>query len=154
MILSEFAKQPRGITLFDTWCWSGVVHTVIGDLPVELYTSMEAVPSEEMVTLARQLATYARIHDEFLLDLIYGHYRYAEEKGWLSFWNVPAGLTRAEVLEQVISITLVVDAELVASVFINPRWEEEHKLDLLFEETITRVNDRTFQLVNKTLVFI
>lgn len=41
---------------------------------------------------------------------------------------------------EVDSVALVVDADLVASVYVNPHWDPEHKLDLLFEGTITAVN--------------
>lgn len=42
--------------------------------------------------------------------------------------------------------------ELVASVYVNPHWDPEHKLDLLFEGTITAVNGEAFDLINGNLV--
>lgn len=71
---------------------------------------------------------------------------------WLDFWDVPAGLTRDQVMGEVDSVALVVDPELIASVYVNPHWDLEHKLDLLFEGTITAMNGEAFDLVDGTLV--
>ncbi|BEP56625.1 hypothetical protein GmRootV118_38690 [Variovorax sp. V118] len=105
-----------------------------------------------MLDLASKLAEYAKRHAEHILDLIYAHYRYAEANEWLEFWDVPAGLTRAQVMNEVESIALVVDDQLVASVYVDPRWDPEHKLDLRYEGTITEVNGEAFDLVDGTLV--
>lgn len=134
------------------WLSNPVVHTTIGDLAVELQMPAGGRPSEAMLELASRLAEYAKQHAEQILDLIYAHYRYAEANEWLDFWDVPAGLTRAQVMSEVDSVALVVDPELVASVYVNPRWDPEHKLDLRYEGTITAVNGEAFDLVDGTLV--
>lgn len=71
-----------------------------------------------MLELASRLAEYAKQHAEHILDLIYAHYRYAEGSEWLDFWDVPAGLTRAQVMGEVDSVALVVDPDLIASVYV------------------------------------
>ncbi|MEJ8857371.1 hypothetical protein WKW79_22555 [Variovorax robiniae] len=134
------------------WLSNPVVHTAVGDMAVELQMPSGGRPSAEMLELASRLAEYAKQHAEHILDLIYAHYRYAEANQWLDFWDVPAGLTRAQVMSEVDSVALVVDPELVASVYVNPHWDPEHKLDLLFEGTITAVNGEAFDLVDGTLV--
>ena len=134
------------------WLSNPVVHTAIGDMAVELQMPSGGPPSASMLELASRLSEYAKEHAEHILDLIIGHYRYAEANGWLDFWDVPAGLTKAEIMSEVDSIALVVGPELIASVYINPHWDPEHKLDLLFEGTITAVNGEAFDLVDGTLV--
>ena len=106
-----------------------------------------------MVALAERLLEYARKNGEYLLDLIYAHYRHAEREGWLSFWKMPSGVSRFAILGHVHSTTLVVDAKLVASVFVDPQWEQEHKLDLLFEGEITKVDGQPFRLTEGVLSF-
>lgn len=152
MNLSEFSIQPRGPRLFDTWLWDQSVYTDLGHLPVELYCAVDARPTEEMAQRARQLVAFASSHGPLLLDLVYGHYRYAEENKWLEHWNVPSGLDRGKVLSHVESIILNVHEDLFASVHVNPRWDPEHKLSLAYDGTITQVNDAPFQLEAGVLV--
>jgi len=152
MNLSDFSKQPRGPALFDTWLWSERVPTNLGDLPVELYTPIDTQPNDAMVSLASELAAYSKAHGEYLLDLIHGHYLYAEMKGWLDFWNVPTGQTRSVILSQVESVILNVDSELFSCVYVNPLWDLEHKLCLTYKAgNITQVNDSPFLLRNGVL---
>lgn len=146
MQLSEFTKQPRGAYLFDTWLWNQSIETEIGSLPVELYCDIDKLPSESMVTLASELVAFARGNSPLLLDLIYGHYRYAEANGWLQYWHIPAGLARSEVMNQVEAVILNVHTDLFASVHVDPRWDPEHKLCLSYEGTITEINDAAFAL--------
>ncbi|WP_291587438.1 hypothetical protein [Comamonas sp. UBA7528] len=134
------------------WLSNPVVHTSIGDMAVELQMPAGGRPSSAMLELVSKLVEYAKQNAEHILDLIYAHYRYAEANEWLDFWDVPGGLARAEVMNEVESVALVVDDELVASVYVNPHWDPEHKLDLLFEGTITAVNGEAFDLVDGTLI--
>lgn len=134
------------------WLSNPVVRTAIGDMAVNLQMLSGGGPSKAMLELADRLAEYAKQHAEHILDLIYAHYRYAEANEWLDFWDVPAGLTRAEVMSEVESIALVVDSELVFTVYVNPHWDPEHKLDLLYEGSITAVNGEAFDLVDGNLV--
>lgn len=121
-------------------------------MAVNLQMLSGGAPNRAMLELADKLAEYAKQHAEHILDLIYAHYRYAEANKWLDFWDVPAGLTRAEVMSEVESIALVVDSELVATVYVNPHWDPEHKLDLLYEGSITAMNGEAFDLVDGNLV--
>ena len=143
---SEFLIQPRGPRHFDTWRWDQLVDTELGQLPLELYCEIGAQPTEAMVGRAGELAAFARSQSAVLLDLIHGHYRYAEVNNWLEHWNVPGGLDRREVLGQVESIILNVYEDLFASVHVNPLWDPEHKLNLAYDGAITEVNDSPFQL--------
>lgn len=81
--------------------------------------------SGEMLELASRLAEFAKQHAEHILDVIHAHYRYAEANEWLDFWVVSAGLTRAQVMDEVDSVALVLDRELIASVDVNPHWDPE-----------------------------
>jgi|SRR5579883_1471416 len=133
----QFVRQDRGPYRFDRWQWPERVPTLLGNLLVELSTSDgEPPPDAEMVAAAEELAAFAVENGDLLLDLIYGHYRYAEENGWLSFWGVRPGLGRDRVLKRVQSVELAVrrgrDGRPDAGVFVNPRWDPEHKLDLSY----------------------
>jgi hypothetical protein len=146
--------EPRGARLLDTWKWAGEPKVAaLSPLVVEFQVAMGEEPSDEMVALAGKLLEYARGNGEYLLDLIHAHYRYAEREGWLPFWQVPLGIGRGEVLKYVHVVALVVDSDLVASVFVDPQWEQEHKLDLLYEGKITRVDGQPFQLNDGVLSF-
>jgi hypothetical protein len=103
---------PRAMS---PWLSNPVVHTAIGDMAVEFQMPSGGRPSAAMLELASRLAEYAQQHAEHILDLIYAHYRYAEDNEWLNFWDVPGGLSRAQVMGEVDSVALVVDPELVAS---------------------------------------
>lgn len=130
-----FVRQDRGPYRFDRWQWPERVPTLLGDLLVELSTSDgDPPPDAAMAAAAEELAAFAAANGDLLLDLIYGHYRRAEENGWLSYSGVRRGLGRGRVLKQVVSVTLAVcrgrDGRPDAGVFVNPRWDTEHKLDL------------------------
>jgi hypothetical protein len=152
MQLSDFKKQPRGPYLFDTWLWDQSIETTIGTLPVELYCDIDTLPSDAMISLANELAVFAETYSTLLLDIIYGHYRCAEARDWLRYWNVPAGLARSEVISQVESIILNVHADLFAGVHIDPHWDPEHKLSLTYAGTITEVNEAPFRLDDGILI--
>jgi hypothetical protein len=77
-----FVRQDRGPYLFDRWQWPKRVPTQLGDLLVELTTSDgEPPPDTAMAAAATELAEFASANGDLLLDLIYGHYKYAEENG-------------------------------------------------------------------------
>ena len=66
---------------------------------------------------------------------------------------MPAGLTRDKVLSQVESIELCVQRDrdeappYTATVYVNPKWDQEHKLHLLYRKgKIVEVNDEPFVL--------
>src|SRR5690606_20882698 len=105
----RFVRQERGPRLFDRWQWPERVPTLLGNLLVELSTSAGARPRDAaMASTAEESVASAAANGALLLDLIYGHYRHAEENGWLSFWGVPPKLSRRQVLSQVESIELTV----------------------------------------------
>jgi hypothetical protein len=152
VLITEFRLQPRGPCLFDTWRWNHLIGSAIGNLPLELHTAMGAQPSVAMVQLATELGEFVSSSGEHLLDLIYGHYLYAQAEGWLSFWGVPSSVSRAEVLSFVDVLSLVVDEELNASVHVDPRWDPEHKLALTYKHgAITEANDAPYHLENGVL---
>lgn len=97
---------------------------------------------------------FAQANGTLILDLIYGHYQYAEAHHWLEFWNVAAGLARSEVHTEVEAIILNVHSDLFASIHVDPRWDPEHKLCLTFDGTITDINDAPFLLENGNLVLL
>jgi hypothetical protein len=147
-----FVRQDRGPYRFDRWHWPDRVRTRLGDLLVVLTTSDgEPPPDAAMTAAASELAEFAASNGDLLLDLIYGHYRYAEEKGWLSFWDVPPRLPRSRILSQVESVELTVgrddEGRCDAWVFVDPRWDPEHKLDLSYSGgRVVAVNDEPFVL--------
>jgi hypothetical protein len=151
-----FSLQPRGPYLFDRWQWPERVPTKLGELIVELTTSNGGRPDVAMASAASEIATFAAANGELLLDLIYGHYRYAEESNWLAFWKVPPGLGRDQVLSQVRSVELAVSrdqhGQCDAWVYVNPKWDPEHKLDLNYRDgKIVAVNGEPFTLMGEVL---
>jgi hypothetical protein len=153
----QFVRQDRGPYRFDRWQWPERVPTLLGDLLVELSTSDgEPPPDAAMAAAAEELAGFAAANGDLLLDLIYGHYRYAEENGWLSFWGVRPKLSRKRVLSQVESVELAVrrgdGGRPEAGVFVNPRWDPEHKLDVSYSGgRIVAVNDGPYVLDGEVL---
>jgi hypothetical protein len=152
----EFVLQKRGPYLFDRWQWKERVPTVLGDLIVELTSDDGKPPDVALADAATELAEFAASNGDLLLDLIYGHYLYAQENNWLDFWGVPHGLRRNRVLSQVESVELTVrrgsDGRPDAGVYVNPLWEQEHKLFLSFRDgQIVAVNDHAFVLDGEVL---
>lgn len=159
MRLEDFRKQRRGPYAFDRWQWKQRVASKLGALVVELslLDKNPTPPDEAMVAVAQELATFVLAHEETILDLIHGHYRYAEKEGWLEFWKVPAGIRREDILSQV-SIELAVARDLdekapyEASVHVDPTWDPEHKLDLRYRKgKIVEANGERFVLTGGIL---
>jgi hypothetical protein len=147
----EFVHQDRGPRLFDRWQWKERVPTVLGNLIVELTSDDGAPPDVALADAAAEVAQFATANGDLLLDLIYGHYLYAQENDWLNFWGVPQGLSRNRILSQVESVKLTVrrsdDGQIHAVIYINPMWEQEHKLFLsVRDRRIVAVNDHPFVL--------
>jgi hypothetical protein len=134
----DFVLQSRGPYRFDRWQWSQRVATSLGDLVVELTSDDGKPPNLASAEAAGDLAEFAATHGELLLDLIHGHYCRAEQQGWLEFWGVPSGLGRDQVLSQVRSVVLTVrrkaNGQFEAAVFVDPLWDPEHKLDLVYHD--------------------
>jgi hypothetical protein len=152
-----FVRQERGPYRFDRWDWPERVPTQLGNLLVVLSTGDDEPPPDiAMAAAAGDLAEFASANGDLLLDLIYGHYRYAEENAWLEFWGVCPGLSRDQVLSQVESVELAVHrddrGQCDAYVFVNPRWDPEHKLDLSYSDgRIVAVNGEPFVLAGEVL---
>ena len=151
MTFKDFIKQPRGPYHFDTWLYKLQVPSSIGNLPLELYTDIDGVPSQEMINLAHELAVYAAANGEELLNIVHAHYRKFELKGWLSYWGVPSGLSRTDVLRLSDSITLNVHSDLYASVLVDPKWDPEHQLALTFCGKINEINEEPFDIIDGVL---
>ena len=152
-----FVRQDRGPYRFDRWQWPERLPTTPGDLVVELTTcDGEPPPDTAMAAAANELAEFVVSNGDLLLDIIYGHYRYAEENDWLDFWGVRRGLRGNRVLSEVESVELTVrrdtDGRPDAEVFVNPRWDPEHKLDLSFRDgRIVAVNGESFVMDGEVL---
>jgi hypothetical protein len=154
MQLSEFERQERGPYLFDVWRRKTPVRTDIGDIPLEQQSPRDETPGQEMLTVAHEIASWASSNGKYILDLIYGHYNYADRSGWLSFWGVKQGLSKFEILDHVDSVTLSVNEDGSAGVFVDPKWDPEHKLDMTFVDgAIAEVNNESFRLENEILYF-
>lgn len=151
MTLEDFIKQQRGAYHFETWLYNQAVSTAIGPLPLEIYTEIDCAPSCEIIGVANRLAIFVSTHGIELLDIIHAHYRRAEQRGWLAYWNTPPGLSKSEVLKHVESITLNVHSDLYAGIHVDPKWEPEHKLALTFAGEITEVNDEPYKIVDGVL---
>lgn len=157
MNISEFQKQPRGPYLFDHWVWNKRVRTPLGDFSVELQMLGDNdtnPPDDEMLKRAFELVRYAEAHGDYLLDIVFGYYRLAEESDWLDMADVPSGLSRETVSSQVREDrTLVVSRHLDwnepynSAIHIVPLWDEEHGLSLEFRDgQIVSANDEPFRL--------
>jgi hypothetical protein len=130
----------------------------LGELVLELSTGVgdAAPPDAEMFALAEELVAFVIGSGELLLDLIYGHYRYAEEREWLEYSGVPAGLGLDQILEQVNSVKLDVSrrspGKYDAGMLVNPKWDPEHKLDLTYRDgQIVEANGEPYVLVDEVL---
>ena len=130
-----------------------IAHTEFGDLDVIYQLVEDEEVTESMSSKAFDLAQFTQREWGLVADLIYAHYKHAQMNEWLSFWDVPANLSRGEVLKSLRSVQLVVDTDVTASVFIDPPWDPEHKLDLTFDGSITEINGEPFEVVNGVLVF-
>lgn len=157
MTISEFQKQPRGPYSFDYWVWHKRVPSPLGDFSVEfqmLGDDDTNPPDEEMLRRASELVRYAATHGDYILDIVFGHYRLAGESDWLDMADVPRGLTRETVSSQVRDDrTLVVSRHLdwdepyASAIHVVPLWDEEHALSLEFRDgQIVSANDEPFRL--------
>jgi hypothetical protein len=151
---SDYDREPRGARLVEIWRSRHRLETELGCLPIELCCPLETNPTHAMIDRASELAAFVRENSSYLLDIVYAHYRYAEANDWLSFWNVPPGLARGEVLQHVDEISLVVFEDLFACVHVDPRWDPEHKLSLDYDHAaVQRIDGQAFELVEGKLVF-
>lgn len=133
--IADFDKQPRGPYHFDRWLLSTKVETPIGDFDVEL----REPPDDAQIQVATQFVLVALGRSDEILDKIYEHYeRLAKNREWLRQCGVPTQLTPRGVLRYVRSLSIVVIREyesggLIGSLFVDPLWDVEHKIDLVLE---------------------
>ena len=91
-----------------------------------------------MLTSAAELCGYVETNDEFVCDLVYASYRIAEANDWLSFWGVPSGIPRREVLSYVDGFQLQVSRTssqqypLESCISARIRWDREHGLHFVY----------------------
>ena len=151
--LLEFHREPRSPRLFDLWKWSSRIMSPMGPVAVELQTRLDALPTEEMIQIARRAEIFVRANGEHLLDLVYGHYKLAERENWLAFWGVPAALHRDQLIEQLPSVEVSVADDLYCCLHLDPKWDPEHKLYFTIANSrVIDVNGEQYALVGETLV--
>ena len=149
MNLDDLKKQLRGPRQFDTWVSHKPVQTTLGPIPVTFTTQDgEPAPDQPMVEAAGELSTYVQENADWLLDLIYAHYLYAQAEDWLEFWDVPEGLQRGDMLKHVDGLELEVSRlddrsrAFDLSVSVRIQWDKEHGLHLIYWcGTLVSVND-------------
>jgi len=161
MTLADFEKQPRGPYLFDWWVAQQRIATPLGLFSVEFQISGDDdtdPPDEEMLRRANGLVSYTESQGEFILDIVYGHYRYyllsAENRDWLEECGVPRDLSRNKIADYVREDrSLVVTRNLgweqpySSTIHVVLLWDEEHALSLDFRDgAIVAANDSRFRL--------
>jgi hypothetical protein len=152
MRLAEFTLQPRGPRLFDLWKWNSNIPSSIGALGVELQTEVDALPNEQMVKTAAAAAEFVGNSDNLLIGLLYGHYKLAELERWLEFWGTPSGLSRSQLRGELLSADISVADDLNCCIFIDPKWDPEHKLWFTIADgRIVDVNGEKYSLFGDTL---
>lgn len=150
MNLSEFELQERGPYLFGRWLWEKTVETPLGNFEVGFQQGDgEPRPDEEMLHRAEELVHFTEQNADYIADIVFGYYRLAEESdpNWLSLCDVPRGLTKAKIGNFLNGLWLIVSRNtgtdsLNSTVLINPFWDEEHKMNLEFQNgRIVSFND-------------
>jgi len=156
--MADFEKQPRGPYLFDRWVGRQRIATSLGSFSVEFHISNDDdtnPPDDEMLSRATGLLSYTESHSELILDIVFGHYLLAAEKGdWLEGCGVPRGVTRNEIRDYVrddrslvVARHLGWDRPYSSLIHVVPLWDEEHALSLEFHDgVIVAANDSQFML--------
>jgi hypothetical protein len=165
LTISDFEKQPRGAYRFDRWAAQRQIPTPFGPFGILLYTlgdSDSNPPDDAMVARASGLIQFIEAHAEEVLDVVYGQYLLtAEAPDWLESRSVPRNLSRSQVPAYVDDRLLVVSRHIKSKeqcssvVFIDPRWEPEHKLRLdIRDGLIATANDSKFTLESEVLRWV
>ena len=163
---ADFEKQPRGPYRFDRWKCREGVSTALGPFAVSLQIvgkNDTNPPDSEMVRRASDLVTYTQNNAEDILDIVYGHYLFvSQHPDWLQECGVPLNLSRDGVLQYlgddrslVVSRHLDWQEPYASTIFMVPKWDEEHALRLEFlEGTIASLNECGFRLNGGILTWI
>jgi hypothetical protein len=161
MTHADFEKQPRGPYLFDRWVAQQRIATPLGLFSVEfqiLGDDDTDPPDEEMLRRVTGLVSFTESHGEFILDIVYGHYRQyllsAENRDGLEGCGVSRDLNRNKIADYVredrslvVTRQLGWDQPYSSSIHIVPLWDEEHALSLDFRNgAIVAANDSQFRL--------
>lgn len=163
--ISDFEKQPRGAYHFDRWVAQRQVPTPLGPFGILLYTlgdNDSSPPDDAMVARASELVQFVDAHAEEVLDIVYGQYLLiGETPDWLESCSVPRNLSRSQVPGYVDDRLLVVSRHIKSKercssvVFVDPRWEPEHKLRLdIRNGSIATANDSKFKLESQVLRWV
>jgi hypothetical protein len=162
---SDFQKQPRSAYRFDRWLARQQVPTSLGPFGILLYTLGDGdpgPPDDAMIARASELVQFVDAHTEEVLDIVYGQYLLvAETPDWLESCSVPRNLSRSQVPAYIDDRLLVVSRHIKSKeqcssvVFIDPRWEPEHKLRLdIRNGLIATANDSKFKLESQVLRWV
>jgi hypothetical protein len=128
---ADFELAPRGPRAFDTWQARQPLDNPLGPFRVETYVA----PDEEILRLVNEMAAGVSSDYDAILAIVYEDYcRAAEREGWRRSCGVPRRLREGEVMAHVRSRTIAANrdrnGELHATVYISPRWEVKHGIDL------------------------
>ena len=143
MTFSEFRLEERGSRLFDRWIWGKTIATPLGNFEVVLHQNDEEIlPDDSMVKFVAELVSFTETNCALILDIVFGYYRLAEVSDplWLDCNDVPRGLTKTEIKNYMQGLWLVVSRRKDSKnpyesvIFMNPLWDEEHKLSLEFQD--------------------
>jgi hypothetical protein len=131
-VLDEFEQEPRGRRLVDFWRAKEPLASPIGSFEVDL----DAPPDAELLREVNELAVVVATQYDAVLELIYDHYlQFAVDRGWMKSCDVPRGLRIDQVTRYLRSRSISVrrNPEGVAhgTIFISPRWDPEHGVDLV-----------------------
>jgi hypothetical protein len=163
---ADFEKLPPGRYRFDRWKWRGQVSTAIGSFGVSLQMLGKDdtnPPDIQMIRHASELVTYTQNNAEYIHDIVYGHYLFvSKQPDWMEECGVALNLSRDGVLEYlgdhrslVVSRHLDWDAPYASTIFMVPKWDEEHALRLEFlDGTITSLNECRFRLNGDILSWV
>lgn len=163
--LSELTQQKKKPS---RWVLNRTVASPLGEFPLELSKDGKdpSPPDEEMLKRGAELVRYVETHGEYLVDIVFGHYLFACELGWMESKSVPVGLTREAIASQLredrsLSVNRDLDLELddlppyESFIYVVPLWDEEHGLSMLFQDgKVVRVNECLFALEDGVLRYL
>ena len=129
MTLSDFTKEPRGASAFDSWTANQAIPSPMGEFTVEVRMGLgdSAPPDNEMLRRAEELVALFRANVEIIHNKVFEHYQMCSES---------ADLDRDGILGHLEVRTLTVfrggdpDEPYVSRVYIIPDWDVEHAIYL------------------------
>lgn len=131
LTVEEFEKQPRERRLFDLWGAKTPLDTPIGAFEIVL----NSPPDGELLGHANELTAALASQHDVILKLIYASYlRAAEDRYWMKNCGVPRNLEEDQILPHLRSRSISVwrdpKGRVSAGIFISPKWEVEHGIDI------------------------